>query len=81
MEENAPCNDETETWITLKAATLNLVRWLEFNEQQTEHSERKDAENDDDPKRDVKQPERTGEYVEHRLRELREFERRASGKK
>ena len=74
-------HDETETWIMLKAATLNLVRWLELNEKQTEHSEREDAENDDDPKRDVEQPERTSEYVEHRLRELREFELRASGKK
>lgn len=74
-------HDETETWIMLKAATLNLVRWLELNEKQTEHSERKDAKNDDDPKRDVEQPERCSEYVEHRLRELREFELRASGKK
>lgn len=74
-------HDDELTFVTLLAATRNVVTWLKLNEKQTEHSERKDAENDDDPKRDVEQPERCSEYVQHRLRELREFERRASGKK
>ena len=75
-------DDDNLTFIRLAAVTTNVVmRLMETHEKQTEHSERKDAENDDDPKRDVEQPERCSEYVEHRLRELREFELRASGKK
>ena len=74
-------DNEELSFVTLLAATKNVVQWLKLHEKQTEQRERKDAENDDDPKRDVKQPERASEYVEHRLRELREFERRASGKK
>ena len=75
-------NDDELTFVRLAAVTANVIEWLmESHEKQTEHSERKDAENDDDPKRDVEQPKQGSEYVEHRLRELREFELRASGKK
>ncbi len=74
-------NEETETWITLKAATLNVVQWLKLNEKQTEQRERKDAENDDDPHRKIEKPVKDGDYIQRRLRELCEFERRASGEK
>lgn len=83
MEKDAPTNDnEPDTMIPLGLAALELLNRLrtrihipdlekEHAPQSNEWAEEiKDAEHRD---------EQTREYVEHRIRSLREFERRARG--
>lgn len=74
-------NDDELSFITIATATANVLAWLKLNEKQTEQCERKDAENDDDPHSKIEKPVKDGDYVQRRLRELCEFERRASGEK
>ena len=71
MEDN---NDDELTFIRLAAVTANVVRWLK--EKQTKPGNERTGEKKDDEKRD----EQSRHYVEHRVRSLREFERRARGK-
>lgn len=71
-------NDNEElSFITLAAATANVTRYLTPDEKHDEDRERQTAR--DRAKKENAERER--EYIEHRLRELRSWERRISGKK
>lgn len=72
-------NEDTDTWIQLAAATANAVRFLTKEHKKPENEERPaDPNNGDRPK---KHPDEQRKYVEHRLRELRAWERKLSGKR
>jgi len=84
---DTPCNDnEPGTMIPIGFAALELLNrlrskmdllaLLEGEEKQTERSNEGTSEKKEDEKRD----QQSDRYIEHRLRELREFERRARGK-
>lgn len=70
-------NDNDDTWQPLSLATRRLL-------ERTEHQEEKDTDGrgssaqEQQPQRD---PDETREYVERRLRDLRQFEKRAKGRK
>jgi uncharacterized membrane protein YqiK len=65
-------NDNTDTWISLAAATANVVRWLEGTEQKKEDAQRDAEQNtENDKKRDEQRA-----YIEQRLRDLTAFENR-----
>ena len=70
-------HEETDTWITLKAAILNVVTWLHLNKHQAGHSNERACQQQNDDKND----EERLRYIEHRIRDLREFERRVRGKR
>lgn len=67
-------NDNAETWITLAAAT---ARALQPTEKQNEKGGEDRQPRDDDKQRGTDH----SQYVEQRLRDLAEFERRANGKR
>jgi selenocysteine-specific translation elongation factor len=70
-------DNEELSFITLGAATLNVVRYLESSEDKQEHRER-DAQRSGD---DEQKKEEHRAYVEQRLREIAAFEERfRSGK-
>jgi len=84
---DTPCNDnEPDTMIPIGFAALELLNrlrakmdllaLLEGEEKQAERSNEGTSEKKEDEKRD----QQSDRYIEHRLRELREFERRARGK-
>lgn len=86
MEKDAPCNDnEPDTMIPIGLAALELLNRLrskmdlldliEGDEQQAAQSNERTREKKEDESRD----EQSRKYVEHRIRSLREFERRARG--
>jgi hypothetical protein len=62
-------------FISIAALTANVVRYLESDKQENErardNTDSRDAENKKDGD--------TGRYIDHRLRELAAFERRARG--
>jgi hypothetical protein len=78
METNTHDNDDEKlSFITLGAATLNVVRYLESSEDKKEQRER-DAQRSRDEKQ-KKEEERA--YIEQRLRDIAAFEERfRSGK-
>ena len=77
MEGDIHDNDDELSFIRLAAVTANVVmRLLETHEQKTERSDKRTGEKKDD----VQSDEQSSRYVEHRVRDLREFERRARGK-
>lgn len=55
---------------------MDLLSLLEGEEEKAERSNEGTSEKKEDEKRD----EQSDRYIEHRLRDLREFERRARGK-
>ena len=78
MKERIHNNDNAElSFITLKAATLNVVRYLEGTEKQHEESGR----NTDRHRAQEQNSEDHRRAVEQRLRDLAAFERRAAGRK
>lgn len=66
-------DNEPLSFITLAAATANVVRYLEPKKHESDAGERKPATSDDDEKRS----EEHRAYVEKRLSDLAAFERRA----
>jgi len=65
-------NDNEEfSFITLGAATLNVVRYLEKSEDQ-----RPDGERDKTPSKEVERQREQQRFVETRLREIERFELR-----
>jgi hypothetical protein len=75
--KNFDNDNELLTFISLAAATANVTRYLGLNKQKDE-----DACGDRDS-RDAEEKKRheNREYIEHRLRELRAWERKISGSK
>jgi len=69
-------DNEPLSFITLSAATRNVVRYLEADKQKNEHSERDPASRGADEKKRAEER----EYVEHRLKEIRAWERKISGR-
>lgn len=67
-------NDEELTFVRLAAVTANVVRFLK--EKQTTHGN----ERAEKVERRENADEQKSRYVGYRLREIREFERRARGK-
>lgn len=65
-------NDNSDTWISLAAATANVVRWLEGSEQKKEDAQR-DAEQNT---KNEQQREQQRAYIEQRLRDVAAFEER-----
>ena len=87
MERDAPCkDDEPDTMIPIGLAALeilnrvrakmDLLSLLEGEEEKAERSNEGTCEKKEDEQRD----QQSDRYIDHRLRELREFERRARGK-
>lgn len=73
---NADNDNEPLSFITLSAATRNVTRYLQLDKQKDGESEREpDPRNTDEQERAQER-----EYIEHRLRELRSWERKISGK-
>ena len=72
MKEHDNDNDEL-SFITLGAATLNVVRYLVDDSQ--EHQDEAQRQTERDHTEEEKNNDRR-EYIDHRLRELAEFERR-----
>jgi hypothetical protein len=71
MEKNAPCNDDDElSFISLKAATLNVLEWLEPYKKQHENGRSNPEAGDSDEQK--RKEDREG--VDKRLREFRTFE-------
>lgn len=66
-------DDDDLSFIRLAAVTANVVMWLK--KKQTEPGNERAGEKKDDEKRN----EQSRRYVERRIRDLREFERRARG--
>ena len=87
MEKNAPCNDnEPDTMIPIGFAALELLNrvrakmdLLDLMEGEEKQAERRN-EWTSEKKEDEKREQQSDRYIEHRLRELKEFERRARGK-
>lgn len=77
MEHNN--DNEPLSFITLCAATRNVVRYL-AKKQHPHHNDNRPAD-DDGTKQPEKHPDAERAYVEHRLRELAAWERRISGNK
>lgn len=69
-------DNEPLSFITLSAATRNVVRYLEPNKQKDEERERDSNPGDADEQKRAQER----EYIEHRLRQLRSWERKISGK-
>lgn len=65
------------SFITLAAATANVVRYLELGDKHKEDGERDAARE----RADKDDPEHHRDYVNQRLRELAAFERRFDGNK
>jgi hypothetical protein len=77
MESSSYANDNEElSFVTLAAATANVVRYLQIDKQKTESDEERSSSGDDE-KRALDRL----EFVNRRLRELERFEDRAKGKK
>ena len=66
-------DDDQLTFVRLALVTANVVRFLK--EKQTTQRNERTGEKKDDERRD----EQSRRYIEQRLRDLREFERRAKG--
>lgn len=66
-------HDDELTFIRLAAVTANVV--MQLKEKQTTQRDERTGEKKEDECND----QQTREYVEHRVRGLREFERRARG--
>jgi len=69
-------DNEHLSFITLVAATRNVVRYLEPHKNEDEHSERDPASSGADEKKRAEER----EYVENRLKEIRAWERKISGR-
>lgn len=67
-------NDEL-TFVRLAAVTANVLRFLKLDEKQTTQRNERTGEKKDDEKHD----EQARRYIERRIRDLAEFERRARG--
>ncbi|MGA7807132.1 hypothetical protein [Bradyrhizobium sp.] len=73
---NEPDNDnELFSFITIAAATANVIRYLENCPCQNADRKQDGATEQDDKK----EPDEARDYVEQRVRELEEFENRARG--
>ena len=70
-------DDDLLPFISLQAATRNAIRYL-VPEREQEEQRDKDGRPEDSKKQS---PSKEREYIEHRLRELAEWERRISGNK
>jgi hypothetical protein len=70
-------DNEPLSFITLAAATANVVRYLQTDKQKNEECEREPAPRRRDEQKRAEQL----EYVEKRLRELRAWERKIGGNK
>lgn len=68
-------NDDELTFVRLAAVTANVLRFLKLDEQQTTQRDERTSEKKDDESSDAQ----AKRYVEHRVRELAQFERRARG--
>jgi hypothetical protein len=72
-------DDDELSFITLSAATRNVTRYLTKEHKKQENEERPaDANNGGDAE---KHPDDQRKYIMHRLRELRAWERKLSGKR
>jgi len=70
-------NDNDEfSFVSLAALTANVTRYLQTDKQDDEHSERDPASSGADEKKRAEER----EYVEHRLKEIRSWERKISGR-
>ena len=70
-------NDNEEfSFITLSAATRNVTRYLQTDKKENEDSKRDPAPGGADEKKRAEER----EYVEHRLKEIRAWERKISGR-
>jgi hypothetical protein len=77
MESSSYANDNEElSFVTLAAATANVVRYLQIDEQKTESDDERGSRGDDE-KRALEHL----EFVTRRLRDLERFEDRARGRK
>ncbi len=68
-------DNEPLSFLTLRAATQNVLQYLQANE-------KKDGARESEPTPENRDEQKRGahsEYVEHRLRDLATFERRAAG--
>lgn len=68
-------DDDPLPFLTIAAATANVLAYLDPDKQKHEHCERNAERSDEDEAADR----RKREYVEQRLREIAAFERRACG--
>jgi hypothetical protein len=69
-------DNEPLSFISLAAVTANVVRYLETDKQKDEQSKSDPAPSRGDDEKRAQEL----EYVEHRLRELRSWERKISGR-
>jgi len=68
-------NDNEElSFITLGAATLNVVRWLE-----KDRCDRPAGKQDEKPSKEIDRKREQERFIETRLREIERFERRLRG--
>lgn len=71
-------NDNDEfSFVSLAALTANVTRYLQMDEQKNEDGERDPTPSGADEKKRAEER----EYIEHRLREIRAWERKISGTK
>jgi hypothetical protein len=70
-------DNETLSFISLAALTANVVRHLGLDEKHDEDSRSEPNPGDADEER----KERERQYINHRLKEIRAWERRISGRK
>lgn len=74
---NTPANENSElSFISLQAATRNVIQYLQGDKEQREESERETERADREKQREEDQR----KYIEQRLREAVIWERRISGK-
>jgi len=69
--------NEPLSFVSLAALTANVTRYLRVDEKKNEESEREPAPSRGDEQKRAQEL----EYVERRLRELRSWERKISGRK
>ena len=77
MRQAADNENETLSFLTLQAATRNVLRYLEMSEEEQKNCDRQAAR--ECAEKQKKEAERA--YITHRLREIAEWERRISGYK
>jgi hypothetical protein len=77
MEDAAHEDEEELGFVSIAAATANVLRYLELTKEQQEHRDRNTGR-----ERDEKQKTKDErDYINHRLRELAAWERRIDGNK
>jgi hypothetical protein len=77
MEDAAHEDEEELGFISIAAATANVLRYLELTKEQQEHRDRKTSRDRTNEQRSKDER----DYINHRLRELAAWERRIDGNK